>query len=158
MGNIPWRRAWQPTPVFLPGESRGQRGLVGYSLWGCRESDTTEQLTHTHTARGRSSSQRRCIRRGNESSVKRSEDGAWEVLDLEWGRGGRGAEEPSGEAEGGRGRGSRRARRGLRAGRGPRILLGAGWGVGGEGRCWEVRPSQQESPLHCLLVPPFLSP
>ena len=32
----PWRRAWQPTPVFLPGESRGQRSLVGYSPWGCR--------------------------------------------------------------------------------------------------------------------------
>ena len=44
-----WRRKWQPTPVFLPGESHGQRGLVGYSLWGCKESDTTKQLTHTHT-------------------------------------------------------------------------------------------------------------
>ena len=31
VGNIPWRRAWQPTPVFLPGESHGQRSLVGYS-------------------------------------------------------------------------------------------------------------------------------
>ena len=31
---IPWRRKWQPTPVFLPGESHGQRSLVGYSLWG----------------------------------------------------------------------------------------------------------------------------
>ena len=30
---IPWRRAWQPTPVFLPGESHGQRRLVGYSPW-----------------------------------------------------------------------------------------------------------------------------
>ena len=30
---IPWRRAWQPTPVFLPGESHGQRSLVGYSPW-----------------------------------------------------------------------------------------------------------------------------
>ena len=44
-GKIPSRRAWQPTPVFLPGESHGQRGLVGYSPWGCKESDTTEQLT-----------------------------------------------------------------------------------------------------------------
>ena len=33
---IPWRRAWQPTPVFLPGESRGQRSLVGYSPQCCR--------------------------------------------------------------------------------------------------------------------------
>ena len=32
VGKIPWRRAWQPTPVFLPGESHGQRSLVGYSL------------------------------------------------------------------------------------------------------------------------------
>jgi len=39
---IPWRRAWQPTPVFLPGESQGQRSLVDYSSWGCKESDTTE--------------------------------------------------------------------------------------------------------------------
>ena len=39
---IPWRRAWQPTPVFLPGETHGQRSLVGYSPWGHKESDTTE--------------------------------------------------------------------------------------------------------------------
>ena len=44
---IPSRRPWQPTPVFLPEESHGQRGLVSYSLWGCKESDTTKQLTHT---------------------------------------------------------------------------------------------------------------
>ena len=37
-----WRRKWQPTPVFLPGESQGQGGLVGCCLWGCTESDTTE--------------------------------------------------------------------------------------------------------------------
>ena len=37
-----WRRKWQPTPVFLPGESQGQRSLVGCRLWGCTESDTTE--------------------------------------------------------------------------------------------------------------------
>ena len=42
---IPWRRKWQPTPVFLPGEFHRQRNLVGYSPWGHRESDTTEQLT-----------------------------------------------------------------------------------------------------------------
>ena len=38
----PWRRARQPTPVFLPGESHGQRNLVGYSPWGLKEPDTTE--------------------------------------------------------------------------------------------------------------------
>ena len=43
----PWRRKWLPTPVFLPGEFRGQRSLVGYSPWGHKESDKTERLTHT---------------------------------------------------------------------------------------------------------------
>ena len=38
----PWRRAWQPTPVFLPGESHGQRSLAGSSPSGIEESDTTE--------------------------------------------------------------------------------------------------------------------
>ena len=37
-----WRRTWQPTPVFLPGESQGWRGLVCCRRWGCTESDTTE--------------------------------------------------------------------------------------------------------------------
>ena len=39
---IPWRRKWQPIPVFLPGESQGQRSLVGCRLWGHTELDTTE--------------------------------------------------------------------------------------------------------------------
>ena len=43
---ILWSRKWQPTPVFLPGESHGQRSLAGYSS---KESDSTERLTHTHT-------------------------------------------------------------------------------------------------------------
>ena len=42
VGKIPWRRKWQSTPVLLPGESHGQRSLVGYSLWGHKELDTTE--------------------------------------------------------------------------------------------------------------------
>ena len=41
-GKIPERRKWQPTPVLLPGESHGQRSLVGYSPCGCNESDMTE--------------------------------------------------------------------------------------------------------------------
>ena len=50
---IPWRRKWHPTPVFLPGESHGQRSLAGCSLWGRKESDTTERLsTLTPVARG----------------------------------------------------------------------------------------------------------
>ena len=39
-----WRRKWQPTPVFLPGKSHGRKSLIGYSPWGCKESDMTEQL------------------------------------------------------------------------------------------------------------------
>ena len=53
-----WRRKWQPTPVFLPGESQGQRRLVGYSPWCCKESDSTERPTPSvsHSQqRGRSS-------------------------------------------------------------------------------------------------------
>ena len=45
VGKIPWRREWLLTPVFLPGEFHGQRSLVGYSPWGCKEADTTEGLT-----------------------------------------------------------------------------------------------------------------
>ena len=41
-----WRKKWQHTPVFLPGESHGQRSLVGYSPWGHKESNMTKQLTH----------------------------------------------------------------------------------------------------------------
>ena len=44
----PWRREWQPTPVLFTEESQGQRSLVGYNPW-ITESDTTEQLPHTHT-------------------------------------------------------------------------------------------------------------
>ena len=46
VGKIPWRRKWQPTPVFLPGESHGQRSLAGCSPWGCKESDMTEATQH----------------------------------------------------------------------------------------------------------------
>ena len=49
IGKIPWRRKWQPSPVFLPEESHGQRSLEGYSPWGCKELDTTEVTEHTHT-------------------------------------------------------------------------------------------------------------
>ena len=49
VGMIPWRKAGQPTAVFLPGESHGQRSLVGYSPWGHKESDTTERLSRHNT-------------------------------------------------------------------------------------------------------------
>ena len=42
VGKVPWRRKWQPTPVFLPRESHGQRSLVGYSPWGRKKLDTAE--------------------------------------------------------------------------------------------------------------------
>ena len=46
---IPWRRKWQPIPVFLPRISHGQRRLAGYSPWDCKELDMTEQLTHVYS-------------------------------------------------------------------------------------------------------------
>ena len=39
VGKIPWRRKWQPTPVFLPGKSHGQRSLAGYRPWGCKRAE-----------------------------------------------------------------------------------------------------------------------
>ena len=42
LGRLPWRRKWQPTPVFLPRASHGQRSLAGYSPWGRNEWDITE--------------------------------------------------------------------------------------------------------------------
>ena len=49
LGIIPWRREWQFTPVFLPGESHGQKSLAGYSPWGHKESDTTEVTEQART-------------------------------------------------------------------------------------------------------------
>ena len=46
VGKIPWRRKGQPTPVFLPGKSHGQRSLAGFSPWGCKDSDRTLQLNY----------------------------------------------------------------------------------------------------------------
>jgi len=42
VGKIPWRRAWQPMPVYLPEEFHGQGSLGGYRPWDCKESDMTE--------------------------------------------------------------------------------------------------------------------
>ena len=49
VGNIPWRRKWEPAPVFLPGKLQGQRTLVGCSPWSRKKLDTTEH-TPTHTS------------------------------------------------------------------------------------------------------------
>ena len=46
VGKIPWGRKWQPTTVFLPGESHGQRSLEGYSPWGHKESMGSQWATH----------------------------------------------------------------------------------------------------------------
>ena len=48
IGKIPWRRKGQPTPVFLPRKSQGQRSLMGYNPQGLKESDATEATKHTH--------------------------------------------------------------------------------------------------------------
>ena len=45
----PWRRAWQPTPIFLPGEGHGQTSLRGYHPWGHKQSDMTDATWHMHT-------------------------------------------------------------------------------------------------------------
>ena len=45
-----WRRKWQPTLIFLPGKSRGQRNLVGYSPWGHKESVTTEHMSTNYSS------------------------------------------------------------------------------------------------------------
>ena len=50
LGRFPWRKAWQPTPIFLPGESQGQRSLADYSPWHCKESVMTEWLSTAHKA------------------------------------------------------------------------------------------------------------
>ena len=78
LGSIPMsgrslRRKWQLTQVFLPGKSHAQRSLVGYSPWGYKESDTTEQLPAcTHTCSGMTG----VLIKGNldtESDVRRRE-------------------------------------------------------------------------------------
>ena len=50
VGKIPWRRAWQPTPVILPGESYGQKSLEGYDPWGHKKSNMTSNSAAEHIA------------------------------------------------------------------------------------------------------------
>ena len=59
----PLEEGMQPTPVFLPGESHGQRSLVGFSPWDCKESDIAERQTLSHFHKGRPSEQGRMHRR-----------------------------------------------------------------------------------------------
>ena len=58
---IPWRREWQSTPVFLPGEFHWQRRLASYSAWGCKESDATELLTHTQSRESKLCQRRKSV-------------------------------------------------------------------------------------------------
>ena len=51
VGKIPWRRKWQPTPVFLPAEFHWKRSLVSCSSWGLKESDTTKRLNNNKTSK-----------------------------------------------------------------------------------------------------------
>ena len=65
---IPWRRKWQPLPIFLPGKIRGQRSLTGYSPKGHKESDRAECArthahTHTHTNTHTKGKKRRKVRK-----------------------------------------------------------------------------------------------
>ena len=53
VGKILWRRKWQPTSEFLPGDFHGQRSLVGYNARGRKESDTTGRLTLDFTSKGK---------------------------------------------------------------------------------------------------------
>ena len=48
LGRFPQRRKWQPSPVFFPGKSHGQRSLMVYRPWGCKESDKAEATEHEH--------------------------------------------------------------------------------------------------------------
>ena len=48
LGRFSWRRAWQPTPVFLPGESHGESSLASYSPWGCKVRHNWSDLAGTH--------------------------------------------------------------------------------------------------------------
>ena len=86
VGMIPWRRKWQPTPVFSPGESYGQRSLAGYSPWGHEESDKTEHAhtgthtrahTHTHTYVHSTSCCSKGLREGG--LAKHREEAGWHL-------------------------------------------------------------------------------
>ena len=61
LGKIPWKRKWQPTPVFLTGKSHGQRSLVGYSPRDCKKSEVTEQQSIAHIVEYYSALKRREI-------------------------------------------------------------------------------------------------
>ena len=61
VGKIPWRRKWQPTPVFLPGKFHGWKSLVGYSPWGLKELDMPEWLHFLFFRRLTEACQSKCV-------------------------------------------------------------------------------------------------
>ena len=65
VGKIPWRKKWQPTPVFLPGEFHGQRSLLGYSSWGHKEADMTEGINNNKIT-----NLRKCLKLNQESLLR----------------------------------------------------------------------------------------
>ena len=71
VGKIPWRRAWQPTPAFWHGDPHGQKSLAGYSLWGHKELDTTEQLSTAQRRTQWNYCQCLVIRRGDKVKKKK---------------------------------------------------------------------------------------
>ena len=77
--NIPWRREWQPTPIFLPGESPGQRNLAGSSPWGPKELDTTERLTLSF------SNEELELRKGRQLDQCNSGAEKWSLVVRTWG-------------------------------------------------------------------------
>ena len=84
-GKIPWKRTWQSTPVFLPGEFHGQRSLVGYSSWGHKDLDMIEatQYTSRQSHLNRSCSMRNWRRQWHPTPVllpgKSMDRGAWQA-------------------------------------------------------------------------------
>ena len=70
-----WRRKWQPTPVFLPGESQGRGSLVGCRLWGRTESDTTDETASAAAAATDVSTVLQEARRGQQRAEKPSDRG-----------------------------------------------------------------------------------
>ena len=83
---MPWRRAWQPTLVFLPGESHGQRRLAGYGPEERTESDTTEAATqHAHSTHGHSGNSKPKRKIGEEGLVEKWVHSILDLLTLgEW--------------------------------------------------------------------------
>ena len=68
-----WKRKWQSTPVFLPGKSHGQRSLVGYSPWACKELDMADQLTHNGAGKVKKRKQEKQTNKTTEYFLESSE-------------------------------------------------------------------------------------